>query len=43
VIFKDDLQKIFGKRPFDEVEEKVEQTVEEEKETTTEIEKTVEE
>jgi cell division protease FtsH len=28
VIFKDDLQKIFGKRPFDEVEEKEEKTIE---------------
>ncbi|MCI2230097.1 ATP-dependent zinc metalloprotease FtsH [Polaribacter sp. MSW13] len=30
VIFKDDLQKIFGKRPFDEVEEKIEKEIEEE-------------
>ena len=29
VIFKDDLQKIFGKRPFDEVEEKVAEVIEE--------------
>ncbi|MEE9408637.1 MAG: ATP-dependent zinc metalloprotease FtsH [Polaribacter sp.] len=29
VIFKDDLLKIFGKRPFDEVEEKIEKKVEE--------------
>jgi len=28
VIFKDDLQKIFGKRPFDEVEEKVAEVIE---------------
>ena len=32
VIFKDDLEKIFGKRPFDEIEEKV---IEEKKETST--------
>ena len=30
VIFKDDLEKVFGKRPFDEVEEKVEEIIEEE-------------
>jgi cell division protease FtsH len=30
VIFKDDLQKIFGKRPFDEVEEKIAKVIEEE-------------
>ena len=30
VIFKDDLEKVFGKRPFDEVEEKVVEKVEEE-------------
>ncbi|QNM84143.1 ATP-dependent metallopeptidase FtsH/Yme1/Tma family protein [Polaribacter pectinis] len=30
VIFKDDLQKIFGKRPFEEVEEKIERIIEEE-------------
>jgi len=29
VIFKDDLQKIFGKRPFDEIEEKVAEVIEE--------------
>ena len=29
VIFKDDLQKIFGKRPFDQEEEKEENTIEE--------------
>jgi len=28
VIFKDDLEKVFGKRPFDEVEEKVEENIE---------------
>ena len=31
VIFKDDLQKIFGKRPFEEVEEKIEKEVKEKK------------
>ena len=30
VIFKDDLEKVFGKRPFDEVEEKIEEIIEEE-------------
>jgi AFG3 family protein len=30
VIFKDDLEKVFGKRPFDEVEVKVEEKIEEE-------------
>ena len=30
VIFKDDLEKVFGKRPFDEVEEKLKKTIEEE-------------
>ena len=30
VIFKDDLEKVFGKRPFDEVEEKFEEKIEEE-------------
>ena len=29
VIFKDDLEKVFGKRPFDEVEVKVEEKIEE--------------
>ncbi|MCL4126271.1 UNVERIFIED_CONTAM: hypothetical protein GTU68_024325 [Idotea baltica] len=29
VIFKDDLEKIFGKRPFEEVEEKIERIIEE--------------
>ena len=32
VIFKDDLEKVFGKRPFDEVEVKVEEKIEEEEE-----------
>ena len=27
VIFKDDLEKVFGKRPFDEVEENIEEEV----------------
>jgi cell division protease FtsH len=37
VIFKDDLEKIFGKRPFDEIEEKIieEKVIEEKKETST--------
>ena len=29
VIFKDDLEKVFGKRPFDEVAAKVEEVIEE--------------
>ncbi len=31
VIFKDDLEKIFGKRPFEEVEEKIDNIIEEKK------------
>jgi cell division protease FtsH len=30
VIFKDDLEKVFGKRPFDVVEEKIEKIIDEE-------------
>ena len=42
VIFKDDLQKIFGKRPFEEVEEKNESVIEEELKVTPVIKKTEE-
>ncbi|EAR12408.1 putative transmembrane AAA-metalloprotease FtsH [Polaribacter irgensii 23-P] len=46
VIFKNDLQKIFGKRPFDELEEKVEDVIEEkieEKEKISPVDTTTEE
>jgi len=41
VIFKDDLEKIFGKRPFEQVEEKIERIIEE-REDITKIDKTIE-
>ena len=44
VIFKDDLEKIFGKRPFDEIEEKIiEEKVIEEKKETSKVTKSTEE
>ena len=43
VIFKDDLEKVFGKRPFDEVEEKIEEIIEEEEVKVSPVEKDTEE
>ncbi len=42
VIFKDDLEKIFGKRPFENIEEKKEKIIEEKEDTSTVVKSTEE-